>query len=741
MTVVLRRDTAWARSSGAAQGSRRARLLVGTPHNDELLLYETVFLDTFASPLELYCTASMLPSARVQAKPSAHTAAAAAGNAGAAEGLGMTPTQTRVVAYLMLEDIIGLDVVESLPLGGPCAHGTAPLDSFRFKGRPQPPALASERDAPPEPPAGRPVDGMGNKQTHHRGCSRRWEPEAPAGTLAGCGNSDGAPRYPAGECGGSNGGVRSVSQPSQAHPPDAALARHRIQTGTCSPLGSRRSSAELHVVSDPHGEQAAAGRPSAACVAGGPSEVASRKRDARQVPLTDEGIANITRPPRPTMDDLQGRGQGEKDRTQHQPAVQRQPPEVMSESGRRSPLDSQYLHGAVPWDAYGVSQLATSKLGQPAASRGLCAMSSSPSPAQCPVASRSMPRMTGVQSSDQPSSASAHTFCGTAGQARRAATAPRPPPHILQAHPSMMPTMTGAAAAVSSPWLTPGANSPPRQGLVSSSPSPRLLQARVKQTGPDRSVLTPPGRVHSSKQCTVPHLRADSQRLNAPAGVIQAIPASSSHPQPSHPPIDHSLGSAPPPAHLTLPPAPRGNKERWSSFNTGVAASTQRSLASSIPTDERHPGKHIAMDCCAAKWFSACCPQRRPSVHCLFEPCLACYTFPRASHSVLPIRRPLRASETKPSSVRSLSLSLSLSLLCGCVPLCFSVQLWAFRQPMTPPAMGPSAVSSVSACLTSSNFSPFLPSVHFSRDWPTSPTPPNTRQLYNMSTRAVPGPS
>ena len=83
--------------------------------------------------------------------------------------------------------------------------------------------------------------------------------------------------------------MRSVSQPSRAHPPDAALARHRIQTGTCSPLGSRRSSAELHVVSDPHGEQAAAGKPSAASVAWGPSEVASRKRDARQVALNGRG--------------------------------------------------------------------------------------------------------------------------------------------------------------------------------------------------------------------------------------------------------------------------------------------------------------------------------------------------------------------------------------------------------------------------------------------------------------------
>ena len=47
-----------------------------------------------ALPVLLSCTAlpACSPSARVQPEPSAHTAAAAAGNAVAAEGLGMTPT-------------------------------------------------------------------------------------------------------------------------------------------------------------------------------------------------------------------------------------------------------------------------------------------------------------------------------------------------------------------------------------------------------------------------------------------------------------------------------------------------------------------------------------------------------------------------------------------------------------------------------------------------------------------------
>lgn len=95
--VTLARDPTPTRSCGSLT---HARLIVGTTHNDSLLFRERLVLETFSSPLELECAASLFVK-----------------DPQTSEQLTIVHTSAQVVAYLMFEDVVGVDLVEKLHLG------------------------------------------------------------------------------------------------------------------------------------------------------------------------------------------------------------------------------------------------------------------------------------------------------------------------------------------------------------------------------------------------------------------------------------------------------------------------------------------------------------------------------------------------------------------------------------------------------------------------------------------------
>lgn len=123
------------KSSSSSSSSFYAKLIVGTPENDHLLLCETVSLTTFRSPYSVRLAAP---------------AAAAGGGGGGGSSWALSADAARppaVVAAVLHDRVVGLDVVADASSSSHASNPAAAAAAAPPKSRPAPPP--SSADAPP----------------------------------------------------------------------------------------------------------------------------------------------------------------------------------------------------------------------------------------------------------------------------------------------------------------------------------------------------------------------------------------------------------------------------------------------------------------------------------------------------------------------------------------------------------------------------------------------------------------